>query len=389
MSKISETSSVREELRIYWKRFAASVTVSANKLRDDQFLRSEFAIVILQIGFALILLAVVWAGFSVVHQDVTDALIAQLVETAQKGANAFEGGTAAAILQNVQEVQARSLIAIIASIILTTALFGYALARFALIPTRNVLASQKRFIGNIAHELRTPLSIIKTNTEVALFDPTLRADMRDTLHSTVEELDRISHIIDNLLSISAFVRPERIEFGNVDLGGVVDAAIAGILPLAHKKKQTVDLRKAEYRTVWGNATALGQIVMNLIKNAVNYSLEGGHIAIAIEPDYHGNVLLSVKDNGVGIERKDLFRIFEPFYRVDASRVRLKGASGLGLTIVSELVKLHHGKISIQSAPKRGTTVIVTLPCGKNDAEGSPLPVPAKTSDIGEIAVDFS
>jgi signal transduction histidine kinase len=388
MLKILEINSLKEELRIYWKRFAASVTDFANRYRADQFLRTEITIVALQIGFALILLGVVWIGFSAVHQDVTNALVAQLVEISQKGAGAFQNGAATEIVRNVQEVQAKSLIAIVASIILTTALFGYALARLAMIPTRNALSAQKQFIGNVAHELRTPLSIIKTNTEVALFDPNVHREVREMLTSTVEELDRISHIIDNLLSISAFVRPERIEFSNVDLGDVVDTAIAEIAPLAKKKNQTIDLKKAEFRSVWGNATALMQVAMNLIKNAVNYSATGSSIAVSVEPDYHGNIIFSVKDNGAGIAQKDLFRIFEPFYRGEASRSREKGSSGLGLTIVSELVRLHHGKISIQSAVRRGTTVTVTLPCGKNSENEASIAREGQ-KNLGEIAVDYS
>ncbi|MBI3573607.1 HAMP domain-containing histidine kinase [Candidatus Kaiserbacteria bacterium] len=365
----------------------ALVTAFANRYREDQFLRTEWNLVALQIGFALILLAVVWVGFTSIHQDVTSALIARIVEAMKQG-NTAGNMTPESILRSVEEVQARSLIAIVSAIILTTALFGYALARLALIPTRNALSSQKQFIGNIAHELRTPLSIIKTNTEVALFDDSLDIDVKMVLKSTVQELDRISGIIDNLLSISAFVRPERIEFSNVDLGTVVDTVIADLEALVKRKNQSMSVKKAEFRMVWGNETALVQIVMNLVKNAVNYTPRGGHVAVSVEPDYHGHITLTVKDTGIGIARKDLFRIFEPFYRAEESRSRISGSSGLGLTVVSELIKMHHGKISIQSLPKRGTTVIVLLPCGKFVGEDEEKPK-GERADLGEIAVDFT
>jgi len=371
-------------MRTYWKRFAASVTAFANSLRFNAFLRTEVVLVCLQIAFALVLLTVVLAGFNFVHQDVTNAFITRLVEAAGKNGASIENATAEQILKSVEDVQNTSLLAIVAAIILTTALFGYALARLALIPTRNTLEAQKRFIGNIAHELRTPLSIIKTNTEVALFNPAMEASLRATLTSNIEELDRVSHIINNLLSLSTLVSPERIEFSNTDLGAVVDAAVRDLGSLARHKNQSITVKKAAFRTAWGNASALGQIAMNLIKNAINYTPPHGHIDVSIEPDYHGHLLLIVKDTGIGIPRKDLFRIFEPFYRAEQSRSRLTGSSGLGLAIVSELVKLHNGKISVQSALGRGTTVRVLLERGKTGEKE-----PEADDADGEITTDFS
>ena len=103
-----------------------------------------------------------------------------------------------------------------------TALFGYIIAYIALKPTRDALTSQKQFIGNVAHELRTPLSIIKTNIEVALLEDKLNPALRDTLLDNVDELDRTGDIINNLLSLNTLLNPEHVEFQNVDLGEVVE-----------------------------------------------------------------------------------------------------------------------------------------------------------------------
>ncbi|MBV9349648.1 MAG: HAMP domain-containing histidine kinase [Patescibacteria group bacterium] len=389
MSKTSAINLVRTAAITYWKRCVVLVTAFATRYREDPFLRTEAAIVFLQITFALILLGVVWAGFNSVHQDVTNALIAHLIDAAQKGKTALGSGAAADILHNVQEVQAKSLVAIVTSIILTTALFGYALARLALIPTRNALNSQKQFIGNIAHELRTPLSIIKTNAEVTLFDQTLDPSVRKVMESNIEELDRISQIINNLLSLSAFVRPERIEFTNVDMGSVIHAVISDVSPLIKQKNQTLSIKKGDFAVVWGNRSALEQIAMNLLKNSINYTNPGGEIQVSVQPDYVGSILLTIRDTGLGIARKDLFRVFEPFYRAEESRSRQRGFSGLGLAIVSELVKLHRGKITIQSAVGRGTTVVVTLPCGKTDEDMPKKHRNTTKEESGEIAIDFS
>lgn len=274
---------------------------------------------------------------------------------------------------------------LVASVIAGT--FGYLLSIITLRPARDALTSQKQFIGNIAHELRTPISVIKTNIEVALMDDELDPKLRGLLMSNIEELNRTSDIINNLLSLNTFVRTERIQFDNVDMGTVIDHAAAKLYSLARTKNIEVTIRKSEFRTAWGNATALEQVVTNLIKNALNYTPENGHVSVSIEPDYQGFVRLTVADTGIGIAQKDLFRIFEPFYRADRSRNRVRGSSGLGLTIVSEIIKLHRGTVTIKSAPQKGTTAIVSLPCGK-----IPQQVIAEVqphSPVGEISVDFS
>lgn len=350
-------------------------TAFAAKYRDDPFLRTEYNIIGLQVAFALVTMFAVWGAFVYLSHDLAATLVAQQSPS----------GDVAAELETKLD---SNFAAIIGAILLTTAAFGYLIARLALIPSRSALQAQKQFIGNIAHELRTPLSIIKTNTEVRLLDKNLPDEVRKMHESNIEELDRVSNIINNLLSLSAFVRPERIEFSDVDLGAVTDRAVQHLAAFAQRKNITLTVRKSEYRMVLGNASGLEQIVTNLIKNALNYTAGHGNVTVTIEPDYLGHIELSIKDTGIGIEHKDLFRIFEPFYRAERSRTKIGASgSGLGLTIVSELVKLHHGKITIQSAPKRGTTVRVLLPVGRQHQKELENKSDAATKD--EIAIDFS
>ena len=291
--------------------------------------------------------------------------------------------TSAVIVENLEYLKDRNFVLIAAGIALLTAIFGYLLARLTLAPTRNALESQKIFIGNVAHELRTPLSIIKTNTEVTLFDESLPQDARDTLTSTVEELDRISDIINNLLSLNVLVRPEKIAFGNVDISVVVDRVLAHLSGFTQRKNIQISVEKSEYATVWGNLTALEQIVMNVMKNAANYTPEGGTIKAHVTPDYRGHIVVTIEDSGIGIREQDLLHIFEPFYRADTSRTRGSGGSGLGLAIVSELVKLHRGSITIKSSPGHGTSVAITLPCGRTEHKDS------ENDEVQQISVDFS
>ena len=338
----------------------------------------------LQIAFALVILSIVAGAFSVLYQNISRAIL----EGIQTGiASHGSSAVAPSIVDELQQIKAENLGIIIAAVVLTTALFGYIIARITLSPTRNALSAQKQFIGNIAHELRTPLSVLKTNTEVALLENHVDPEMRATLESNVEELDRISEIINNLLSLSALVRPERVEFSSIDLSTVVSDVVEKFSGLAKRGEHQITVRKGPGTAVWGNATALTQIVSNLLKNALSYTPRGGAIRITVEPSPHNHVELIVQDSGVGIARKDLFRIFEPFYRGDPSRTRGAGGSGLGLAIVSELIKMHHGKITIRSSVGRGTTVAMLFPGvagrGTVGSEAKLATVP------NEIEVDFS
>ncbi len=367
----------------YWKRFAESATGLLNRYRYDPFFRTESNILGLQMAFALVILGLVGTSFNLLYHDVSNAIIQGIREGVAAGR---VDTISSSIVSSTDYIRTQNLIILIAVIILTTVVFGYIITRVTLAPARNALASQKQFIGNIAHELRTPLSVIKTNTEVALLDDKVDRDMKETLVSNIEELDRISEIINNLLSLSALVRPERMEFAAVDLSAVATETVQKFSQLAKRGEHQVTLRKSPGAEVWGNATALQQIIGNLLKNAINYTPRGGHIRVTVEPAPNNHIELIVQDSGIGIARKDLFRIFEPFYRADPSRTKGQGGTGLGLAIVSELVKLHQGRITIRSAIGRGTTVSVLFPGVRGNTvggEASPRDV------LNEIAVDFS
>src|SRR3989338_5875158 len=384
MSKTFDANLMTEMAATYWKRFAALATDSLNRYRYDPFFRTECNVVGLQVAFAIVILGLVGTSFSLLYHDISEAIVQGIRESIASGTTQTLGP---AIVAEIANIRTQNLITIISVIVLTTMLFGYVIARITLTPARNALAAQKQFIGNIAHELRTPLSVIKTNTEVALLDEHVTADMRNTLNSNVEELDRISEIINNLLSLSALVRPERIEFTAVDLSSVATDVVQRFSHYAKRGEHQVTLRKSPDTLVLGNETALQQIVGNLLKNAIAYTPRGGHIRITVEPAPNHHVELIVQDSGIGIARKDLFRIFEPFYRADPSRARGAGGSGLGLAIVSELIKMHQGRITIKSAIGRGTTVSVLFPGATGHGTvGNGADV---REGLNEIAVDFS
>lgn len=340
----------------FWKRSAASGTEWLRKYRDDPFFRTEVNAISLQVLFAICVIGVVSLSFNLNTTGVSSAIVSGISESLSTSTH-----MAPQIVESVEDVRAKTFVLVLAFMVLITVAFSYVIARVTLAPTRNALAAQKQFIGNIAHELRTPLAIIKTNTEIALLENRLNEDMKDTLKSNVEEIDRMSDIINNLLTLNALINPEKMEFRPVDLAVLSAEVVEKYRRLAEVSEHTISVRSSPHAWVMGNPTALTQIIGNLLKNAINYTPPRGSITLAISSTPYDEVELYVRDTGIGIARKDLDRIFEPFYRAEQSRTRSKGGSGLGLTITAELVKMHDGKISIRSTPGRGTTVTVLLP----------------------------
>lgn len=356
--RTSDASSAVKKAQTFSKRYAESATAFVNRYRFDIFYRTETHIIALQVLLGIITLSFVLIGFNFFYNDIASILVSHLMESVERFSVAE---TAQVILAELQYAKMRALVLIALSIIIIKIVFGYVMANATLRPARNTLSAQKQFIGNVAHELRTPLSIIKTNMEVALLDEIQDPKLVAMFQSNIEELDRINNLINNLVSINSLIYLEPIEFRGIDLGAVVDGAVEKLTDYANRRGLSIVVTKSDQRVVRGNATALEQIVMNLLKNSIAYTPEGGTIEIAVEPEYQRYMSLSVKDNGVGIDKKDLLHLFEPFYRADRSRARESGGSGLGLTIVNEIVKLHRGKISIRSALRKGTTITVLLP----------------------------
>ena len=351
-------------LKELWKQSEALGTVFADKYRFDPLLRTQINVVSLLVVFSLFMLFILGVLLEYVYRDVTLAVVSSVRAGILEG----PGAQAHDFFTSLSEIRTATLAGFSFVIAIATITFGYLLTRIALAPTKNALESQKQFIGDIAHELRTPLSTIKTNTEVALFDAHMKPELRGILVSNVEELDRISGIINNLLSFSAYFRRDSIAFAPIELGVVVENVLQKLKRLIDRKQLEIVTSIGGRQIVRGNDVALEQIVTNIVKNAIIYTPENGRIGIMVDAQSPDTIILQVQDTGIGIPQKDLPRILEPYYRSERSRSRAFGGTGLGLAIVNELVKLHDGTISIRSSEGRGTTVTVCLPAAEKNMQ---------------------
>jgi signal transduction histidine kinase len=234
----------------------------------------------------------------------------------------------------------------------------------SLSPLRRIMRAQKRFIADASHELRTPLAIMKTNSEIVLLDGDHinPSEAQDTFKSNLEEIDRMSKIIENLLALSYYDnRFADIPFQEINLSKLVTSIVEKSQSLAKKKSINLRLLNTDPGLIRGNVVAIEQLAINLIKNAINYTPDGGQVSVSVTTK-STTIEFKVKDSGIGIEKKDLPSVFNPFYKAGQGRIQLeRESSGLGLTIVKKIVERHDGSIYLNSAIGKGTTFISTFP----------------------------
>ncbi len=222
---------------------------------------------------------------------------------------------------------------------------------------------RKEFIGNLAHELKTPLFGIQGYIETLLDD-----DLKDErqvklfLEKANRQADRLGALIGDLDQISKLesgALPLNIE--RFDLIQCVQHAIETLEQAAKNKGIYVHLKDSTPKNLWvmGDSQRIQQVLINLISNAVHYGIENGEVKIRFY-DMEEHVLCEVADNGIGIAKEHLPRIFERFYRVDKSRSRNDGGSGLGLAICKHIIEAHHQSISVRSTEDIGSTFGFTL-----------------------------
>jgi heavy metal sensor kinase len=222
----------------------------------------------------------------------------------------------------------------------------------------------RRFTSDASHELRTPLTSIRSVGEVALQKDGTREEYRDTIGSMLEEVNRLTALVDSLLTIS------RADAGRIQLHPTVFSAMdlareaAGLFEvLVEEKGQRIVIQGDEAINVKGDRVFLRQALVNIIHNAVKFSPIGGVISVGVHYKPEGTIRLDVADSGPGIAIEHTERIFDRFYRVDESRSREAGGAGLGLSIAQWAVRIHGGDIRLQPAEgkEEGCTFQICLP----------------------------
>lgn len=228
-----------------------------------------------------------------------------------------------------------------------------------------------QFTSDASHELRTPLTILRGELEVALRSRPGDMNFRHVLESTLEETEKLSKLVENLMVLSRLdsgeLKPDIAEF---DLSVLCRETVEQMHLLAEDGAITLSCNCSGGVYVKADPLRLRQVLINLIDNAIKYTPAGGRIDVGTV-NQNGSAVIQVQDTGIGIPADALPHVFDRFYRVDKARARKTGGTGLGLAIAKSICDLHGGTIEVDSTVGVGTGVLVSIPRGVPDGAAAP------------------
>ena len=222
--------------------------------------------------------------------------------------------------------------------------------------------NRKKFFHNSSHELKTPLASAILLTDSMLYDIEKGHQPRyDFLNDIKDQLQRMEKLVQDLGTLALFDNSQNALVDVVELDCICKKVVATVKPMCKEKnlQLSLDIQSDVNYKVTGNADGLTDALLNLVENAVKYTLGGGKVAVLLEKNA-SDIGIRITDNGIGIPADDLDQVFERFYRVDKARSREQGGSGLGLSISREIIQAHGGHIKIASVYGKGTVVNIHL-----------------------------
>lgn len=240
---------------------------------------------------------------------------------------------------------------------------SYFLAGKTLHPIQEMMEEQNRFVSDASHELKTPLTSMKSSLEVYVRDPKLTLlEAKQVLKDNIYEVNRLQSLSESLLTLS------ENQLGNINqsfillhLKTILTKAYNLVKHSAKKKKIVVNISSVPQQKIEGNEGKLVELFTILLDNAIKYSPDETAISLSCDVVKKG-IEIRVIDKGIGIDEKDIQHVFDRFYRSDSARSKVgAGGYGLGLSIAKKIVELHNGSIHIESTAGFGTTVLVWLP----------------------------
>ncbi len=229
---------------------------------------------------------------------------------------------------------------------------------------RRLEVVRRDFVANVSHEIKTPLTSIKGFIETLLDGAIEEPDTtKRFLKIMMKQANRLNSIIEDLLTLASIEESEKrqtVQFTETKIKKVIESALSVCLPRAQNKNIILEVKGDDKIKLVMNAPLLEQALVNLIDNAIKYSAENTYVQIE-SLTKNDECIIRIKDQGIGIAKAQLPRIFERFYRVDKARSRTLGGTGLGLAIVKHIAKLHNGRVTVESKVGRGSTFSLYIP----------------------------
>ena len=244
-------------------------------------------------------------------------------------------------------------------IIIITVGLSYWIAGRTLRPVEAAYEKQKKFVADAAHELRTPLAVMKTGAETALAGKTSKQQLEKLTHESLDEINFLSQTVNDLLFLAQSDEKQTPVLTEINLSDITRRQVILMRPHAEQKKITLEDNIEADLYINGNEEQLKRLITNLVQNATQYSHSKSKITVSLVKDGQ-QANLTIADNGIGISASELKRIFDRFYKTDRARTE-SGGVGLGLSIVREIVSSHKGTITIKSRIGKDTEVTVFFP----------------------------
>ncbi len=219
---------------------------------------------------------------------------------------------------------------------------------------------QRQFVADASHELRTPLTALQLSIDAVRSDPNAtEQDYREVAESAAAATSRMRRLVDDMLALAERDQPP--PHTRVALSSLAESVVDELEPVAAQRGVTVASSVPGSAVAVGDQLSLRRALTNLVENAIRYNQKGGHVMVEAAPAPPGHVAVAVIDDGIGIPAEGLPHIFDRFYRVDKSRSRAEGGSGLGLSIVAKIAREHNGRVDVDSELGRGSRFVLTLP----------------------------
>jgi heavy metal sensor kinase len=236
---------------------------------------------------------------------------------------------------------------------------------------QRMFESQKQFVQDAAHEIRSPLAALRCRLEVALRQRRQAQDYQEVIEGALEDSTRLTGLAEDLFLLARADSDNlSIEFREVLMSEVVMAVHAQLVPLAESSQIEFEMKLESDCLVYGDRERLHQVVRNLAENALKYTPRGGRVIMRVECEQE-DARVIIEDTGIGIPAAEQQKVFRRFYRVDRARSRSDGGTGLGLAICDQIIRAHQGSIDLWSEPGRGSRFTIHLASASSLVEAAP------------------